>query len=106
MSELKIHLACAWLNQTIESRMEPGIHVSHTADDLLHEANEKFELDFCCGTEGWSLGTKSGVSYLNGGDSYTLTIMALSDGNHCSFVACSLADIEETEWSSDKSEQS
>jgi hypothetical protein len=104
MSEIKIHLACAWLNQTIKSRLERGVHVSHTADDMLHEANKKFELDFCCGTEGWNLGVRSGVNYLSGGDEYVLTIIALSNGNHCSFVACSLDDIKDTPWANSNAE--
>lgn len=50
------------------------VHPSFAAQDALLAANEKFDLGMF-GTEGWAVDLTHGVTYLNAGDVYALTLI-------------------------------
>lgn len=67
--------ARAWCRREYNRRREDEhCHPSHTASDVLKEADKRFGLGMC-GVEGWcdEIG-REGISYLNPGDTYDLTI--------------------------------
>jgi hypothetical protein len=67
--------AVKWCRREYRKRRETEhCHESHTACDVLKEAESKFSLG-TFGVEGWcDGGGREGVSYLNNGDSYDATI--------------------------------
>lgn len=68
--------AVKWCRREYRKRRETEhYHTSHTATDVMEEADKKFGLDMC-GVEGWcdECG-QDGVSYLNAGDAYATTIV-------------------------------
>lgn len=58
------------------SRQTEHCHESHTADDVMRECERLFPDLGTCGTEGFcSDDGAHGISYLNTGDTYALTII-------------------------------
>lgn len=72
----------------------PRLNASHNASDALLAAEKHFNLP-THGVEGWAVNTRRGVSYLNTGDSYGTTILALCNQNQVRFVVGSWADLVE-----------
>lgn len=70
-------------------------HASHLACQILREAEEKFTLE-TFGDEGWcdEFGSE-GVSYLNTGDPYTLTLCVETSARSAKFSVSSWGDIAE-----------
>jgi hypothetical protein len=67
--------AARWIRSQYAKRRTPGQHPSHLFDDLLREAEARYDLG-TFGPEGWcdEVG-ENGVAYLNTGDPYTPTIL-------------------------------
>lgn len=55
-------------------RMVEDLHCSHTAADVMAEAEKRYQLG-TFGVEGFAINMDSGVEYLNTGDSYGRTIL-------------------------------
>lgn len=74
----RLQKAAKWVRTQMTKRRDPYSHPSHLAAKLLEEADEKFDLQ-SFGVEGWSndVGSRS-VQYLNFGDTYLPTIVAVS----------------------------
>lgn len=66
--------------QYTERRQTERHHPSHTADDVMEQAERVFPDLGTCGVEGWcSEDDRNGVSYLNAGDTYEQTIFFFSN---------------------------
>lgn len=80
--------ALKWVRREYSKRRDSG-HPSHVASAILEEAESKFDLK-TCGTEGFcdEVGDK-GVTYLNTGDSYGQTLLAITSRYSCTFkIGC------------------
>lgn len=89
MSTENLKKARAWCARQYAKRRRNYEHPSHVADEILREAAERFDLG-TFGVEGWSDDSgRKGVSYLNAGDSYAMTIVCLTDVGSCQFrIGC------------------
>lgn len=70
-----------WCRQQYkEERQHTHCHPSHTADDVMREAEKRFTDLGTFGVEGWCDDRGSdGWQYLNTGDSYGMTILFCSE---------------------------
>lgn len=86
----KLEQARRWLRQEFNSRYDGYSHPSHLVDKLMKEAETRFGLA-SNGVGGWArdVGGRRGVQYLNYGDPYTPTIVALSTPTSVRFVLAS-----------------
>lgn len=92
----RLKKARAWCVRQFSKRYSwRDIHASHLAVEILKEADAKFALG-SCGDEGWcnAVGGR-GVSYLNQGDSYALTLCVLTSHRSARFVVSSWGGIAE-----------
>lgn len=88
--------ARAWCARQFAKRYSWRVgHASHLACEILREADSKFSLG-SRGDEGWcdTVGDE-GVSYLNQGDTYDLTLCVLTSHRSARFVVSSWGDIAE-----------
>lgn len=84
-----------WCRQQYkEERQHNHCHPSHTADDVMREAEKRFTDLGTFGVEGWcdECG-RDGWQYLNTGDSYGITILFSSESER--FSVGSWGDIAE-----------
>jgi hypothetical protein len=82
----QLQAARSWCASQFKKRYNTKMgHASFLAATILKEASEKFKLADC-GVEGWTYGIgRTGVQYLNYGDSYTPTIYVRSNETGASF---------------------
>lgn len=73
-SKAELNRAARWFRREMSKRRDPFSHPSHLAAKILKEADEKFSLG-SFGVEGWANDTRSGVQYLNFGDTYSPTLV-------------------------------
>jgi hypothetical protein len=79
-SAVQLDDAMRWCVKQMHERRVPGQHPSHMLSTILKEADAKFALD-SFGVEGFcSPSGDNGVSYLNMGDSYSTTLVAVAYG--------------------------
>ena len=82
-----------WCVREFAKRRKPYEHASHVASEVLLEAEKLFELG-TFGVEGFTFpesNGRAGVSYLNAGDSYVLTLCVRTDLSTARFGVRSLA---------------
>lgn len=94
--EKKLQRARRWCAREFAKRRKPYEHASFVASEVLKEAEERFELG-TFGVEGFTLdeGGREGVSYLNAGDSYALTLCVRTDLSTARFgVRCWASYVE------------
>lgn len=69
-------------------------HHSFLAVEAMEHAAQKHDVEHY-GVEGWAITTQRGVSYLNMGDTYALTLVAITDRWSCKFMVTSWGDLIE-----------
>lgn len=92
-SEETLKEARDWCEAQFSERYTRSFHASHLACEILREADEKFSLE-SFGDEGWcdEVGA-DGVSYLNMGDPYVLTIVVETSPRSARFSVGCWADV-------------
>lgn len=91
-TEETLKKAQKWCKREFAKRRVPGQHPSFVASEILKEADERFNLGGY-GVEGWcnDVGSK-GVDYINFGDVYSLTLVAVT-GHNASFMVRSVESV-------------
>ena len=83
-----LNRARAWCRRQYAKRRADRYyeHPSHLAAEILREAEKRYDLG-TCGDEGWccDCGGRRGVTYLNTGDPYTLTLAFTSEPGRVRF---------------------
>jgi len=81
----QLQKAAQWCAAEFKKRRNENEHASFLASKLLEEASARFELsDF--GVEGWATSEgRTGISYLNFGDTYAPTIVVRTTAQQASF---------------------
>lgn len=96
-SEATLKKARNWCVRQFAKRYARNSHASHLACEILREADKRFALE-SHGDEGWCDDVGSdGVSYLNMGDTYTLTLCVKTSPRSARFVVSSWGDLREAE---------
>lgn len=81
--------ALRWCRREYSKRRDTASHASHLASAILEEVESRFDLK-TYGVEGFcdEVGDK-GVTYLNTGDSYGQTLLAITSRYSCTFkIGC------------------
>lgn len=81
----QLQKAARWCAAEFKKRRMKDEHASFLASKLLEEASTRFELgDF--GVEGWATSDgRTGVSYLNFGDTYAASLIVRTTAQQASF---------------------
>lgn len=98
-SEVTLKKARDWCARQFAKRYSRNSHASHLASEILREADKRFALE-SHGDEGFcDPSGVDGISYLNMGDTYALTLCAETSHRSARFVVSSWGDLyESVEW--------
>lgn len=95
-----------WCASQFSKRYDRSSHASHLACEILREAEKRYDL-CTCGDEGFCDETgATGVSYLNTGESYALTLCVETSRYSARFLVASWGDLAERAERERESEES